>query len=92
MTTRYRCEGCNQIIDYACLLEAPHPFDKNDVIRGCPLCLQCEDGFTAICDADGCESIAGCGWSSEHGYRRTCFDHSCFKPTPSPPPAESPAQ
>jgi hypothetical protein len=28
-----------------------------------------------LCDEPGCFNGAGCGWSSENGYRRTCYEH-----------------
>ena len=28
-----------------------------------------------ICDHDGCYSEANCGWPSDEGYRRTCYEH-----------------
>lgn len=73
---RVRCDGCNQIVEQDDLLEAAHPFAPNDIIHGCPICRQCEDGFTAVCDEGACEALASCGWPSEAGYRRTCYEHS----------------
>ena len=32
-----------------------------------------------ICDEPGCFKPATCGWPSENGYRRTCYEHSNFE-------------
>ena len=32
-----------------------------------------------MCDEPGCFDHAGCGFPTENGYRRTCYDHSDFK-------------
>lgn len=34
--------------------------------------------FAQICDEPGCFEYASCGWPSENGYRRTCYNHSKF--------------
>mgnify|MGYP006289681555 FL=1 len=45
--------------------------------------LMKKNGFIAdtmgtICDEPGCLNEAGSGWSSDTGYRVTCFEHSAF--------------
>ena len=45
--------------------------------------LMMKNGFIAdtmgpICDEPGCLNEAGSGWSSDTGYRVTCFEHSAF--------------
>lgn len=30
------------------------------------------------CDEPGCTREGGCGWPTDGGYRRTCYEHSCF--------------
>ena len=36
-------------------------------------------GVLNMCDEPGCFDHAGCGFPTENGYRRTCYDHSDFK-------------
>lgn len=31
-----------------------------------------------FCDEPGCGKQNTCGWNSDSGYRRTCFEHSRF--------------
>ena len=45
------------------------------VVAQCPQC-GCVEQFTNVCDEAGCRRRAGCGWPSENGYRRTCYEHS----------------
>lgn len=35
--------------------------------------------FSSVCDEPGCFRYATCGWPSETGYRRTCYEHSDFE-------------
>ena len=74
-----RCNECNEISLEADLLVAQSPFDKNDDIVGCPLCLSAE-GFEEICDEPCCEARASCGYPTKDGgyggYRRTCHRHA----------------
>jgi hypothetical protein len=35
--------------------------------------------FSNVCDEPGCFRYASCGWPSEAGYRRTCYEHSKFE-------------
>lgn len=35
--------------------------------------------FSNVCDEPGCFRYASCGWPSEAGYRRTCYEHSNFE-------------
>jgi len=55
-------------------LEAPHPFIKDEKIRGCPVCLHPQDFFLA-CDEPGCWRQADCGTPTTDGYRQTCGRH-----------------
>jgi len=36
-------------------------------------------GVLNMCDEPGCFDNAGCGFPTENGYRRTCYNHSDFK-------------
>lgn len=35
--------------------------------------------FAGVCDEPGCFKYATCGWPSDNGYRRTCYEHSNFE-------------
>lgn len=34
--------------------------------------------FANVCDEPGCFRNASCGWPSDEGYRRTCYEHSNY--------------
>ena len=34
--------------------------------------------YSGVCDETGCFEYATCGWPSDNGYRRTCYQHSNF--------------
>lgn len=55
---------------------APNPFDKNDIILGCPRCKSVES-MAQLCDEDGCRQIATCGMpvNDKREYVRVCGDH-----------------
>ena len=71
---RFRCEVCDAIIPKGELMSAPSPFDPEDIIYGCPQCKSVA-GFDEVCDEPGCVKPSSCGFQSEAGYRRTCYDH-----------------
>lgn len=76
--SKFRCDECEAIHQAVDLLVAPNPFDSQDVISGCPDCKSVGQ-FTEICDEPECKREAGCGFPTENGYRRTCYQHSDFK-------------
>ena len=45
---KWRCDGCDSIVDDNALLRAVNPFDNRLFVYGCP---ECKDvgGFTEIC-------------------------------------------
>jgi hypothetical protein len=78
MTTRWKCTECETISNSKDLLTAKNPFEPEWEIVGCPKCksAQC---FVEACDEPECKLDASCGFPTEAGYRRTCYDHSEFK-------------
>lgn len=70
-----RCNACDHKMDPAALLTAVNPFDPADTIYGCPMCFQCTEGFTKLCDEPRCRDDAETGWSHPDGYRTTCCKH-----------------
>jgi len=73
----WECKACSAICEEPALLTAPSPFDAADTLYACPACKSVE-GFNEICDEPGCRKHASCGFPTDGGYRRTCFDHSDF--------------
>lgn len=75
---RWKCKQCDHICRSADLLHAPHPFDKDDVVVGCPNCKSV-DSFTAACDVDGCRHESSSGTpttdGSYGGYTYRCHEH-----------------
>jgi hypothetical protein len=35
--------------------------------------------FALLCDEPGCYTGVSCGFPTDNGYRRTCYEHSSFK-------------
>jgi len=75
---RWQCDECEKIYLESDLLTAPNPFEPDFTITGCPHCKSVEC-FTEICDEPECTQPASCGFPTDNGYRRTCFEHSEFK-------------
>ena len=75
ISRRWQCDSCNAVSLEAELLRAPSPFDPDDELVGCPTCKSCE-GFTELCEIDGCEMPATCGGPVGGIYRRTCGPHA----------------
>jgi len=75
---RCKCTECGRVIPTSKMLIAPHPFDSDDIVSGCPHCQSIEK-FVLLCDVHGCSEIASCGWPSEDGYRATCYNHKDYK-------------
>jgi len=78
---RFRCKACDEVTPYSALLKAPSPFDASDTLTACPVCKQCDVVFELLCDEDGCNDDATCGWHTGDnadqwgGYRNTCGRH-----------------
>ena len=72
---RWRCKSCDQITIHDGLLTGPSPFDKDDLLVGCPNCKQCAEGFSLVCDEPECGMDASCGYPTDGGYRQTCYTH-----------------
>jgi hypothetical protein len=70
-----RCNACDHEMSIRSLLTATNPFDPADTIYGCPHCCQCTEGFTMLCDENGCHRDVTSGWPSPAGYRHTCHIH-----------------
>lgn len=74
---RFNCTACGTWMGTEHEIDrVPDPKPGSDMIWNvCPHCRAAEQ-FYSICDEPGCDKTAGCGWPSDEGYRRTCFDHS----------------
>jgi hypothetical protein len=73
---RFACELCAACVPEDEVLYSPNPFtaDPDDRIRGCPQCRAVET-LVELCDEDGCNEQATCGFPTASGYRRTCGRH-----------------
>lgn len=75
-TTKVCCE------DYSCgwhglfkeVLVAPHPFEEDGLIHGCPNCRE-TNVILEACEEPDCWKPSTCGTPTESGYRRTCDEH-----------------
>lgn len=72
-TRRSLCEECGWHGNGDDLLSAPHPFDDEATIRGCPECLGVN--LTFACDDEGCPKRPEVGTPTPDGYRWTCGEH-----------------
>jgi len=67
--SKCKWEGTNEDV-----LKAPNPFDENDLLWGCPKCLQVNT-LVLACDESGCWEFATCGTPTEREYANTCYEH-----------------
>lgn len=74
MKDRWQCRECDNIVLRSDMLMAANPFEPTGVLYGCPQCKEV-NSWREVCDEDGCDREAACGWPTPDGYRRTCFDH-----------------
>lgn len=73
MTQRWICQDCRACWPEAELLTAPHPFDYEALICGCPGCLGLD--LVRACDEPDCGRESRMGTPTPDGYRRTCYEH-----------------
>lgn len=79
---RWQCSECRHISLESALLTEPSPFDPQDTLMACPVCLSVAGiEFKELCDEPGCDKRATCGFPAGDefgGYRRTCIGHANF--------------
>ena len=73
---KVKCRECNWKGFYRDLLRATNPFNRHDMLMGCPDCKDIYELFYDICDEKGCWNNASIGFPTKNGYRRTCFKHN----------------
>ena len=79
-TERCKCRECSWRGSRIELLTAPHQFDPEDTVHGCPQCL-CVDSYEYVCEADGCWQFPSIGQTHPDGvYRFTCTKHQNWAP------------
>ena len=74
MELEWKCNECDGFFKNSEFLRAPNPFNGDLEILGCCLCGNV-DGFTNICDEEGCNSEATTGRQYADVYRRNCHKH-----------------
>jgi threonine dehydrogenase-like Zn-dependent dehydrogenase len=78
---QWKCNTCGSVVADDSLLFAPSPFNPDNTLIGCPECLECDEGFTMLCDEPGCLKPVSCGWHTGNdsdefgGGRNTCGKH-----------------
>jgi len=70
----FRCTECEWCGNEGEIVRFSDP-ESDQVWSVCPQCRAAEQ-FENICDEPGCKKVASCGWPSDGGYRRTCYDHA----------------
>jgi hypothetical protein len=70
-----RTRRCKWVGTESELLVAPHPFEAEGTIHGCPLC-KTVDNYAPLCDEEGCLETATCGTPVQGDYRTTCNKHA----------------
>ncbi len=73
-TLLFRCKECDWRGDESEIIRFDDPELKGNTWNICPRCRTAEN-FENLCDEPGCGRVAGCGWPSSDGYRRTCYKH-----------------
>lgn len=71
----WKCRLCNDAMEDGEILKAPSPFNKTDILHGCPTCGEA-NSFVLLCDEDDCTNEAECGTPTPNGYRQTCGRHT----------------
>jgi len=56
-------------------LTAQNPFEKDEIIHGCPECKTVES-IRCACEHPGCWEPVTCGTPTRDGYKNTCGDHA----------------
>lgn len=82
---RLRCSDhrCDWQGEEDLVLIAPHPFQPEETIQGCPACREIGT-LQLVCDEPDCWQPCSCGTPTpDGGYRRTCFWH---RPSDGPKP------
>lgn len=74
MDARWLCDDCLWIAKEGDVLKAPHPFEKGEIIWGCPMCQGLT--LTRACDREGCTRRATVGTPWTDRYWSTCYDHA----------------
>lgn len=75
MLDKSLCQECDWHGMLSEALTAPHPFDPEDTVLGCPQCLSVSSLIVA-CDEPECWKPATCGTPMAEGpYRSTCGNH-----------------
>ena len=69
-----KCVDCGWIGLEEQLLKGASPFNPQEALCGCPLCLGVEC-FVVLCDETGCTRECTCGTPTLDGYRSTCGRH-----------------
>jgi hypothetical protein len=70
----FRCKECGWSGEEKAIIQFPDPDQASNLWNICPECRSAES-FENVCDEPGCTRVAGCGWPSPSGYRRTCYEH-----------------
>jgi hypothetical protein len=70
----FECRECSWRGEQDEIIQFADPEMAGNSWRICPNC-RCAECFDNMCDEPGCQLVAGCGWPSPDGYRRTCYDH-----------------
>jgi hypothetical protein len=69
------CDNCNWRGDAEEVLEAPNPFEPDDLLIACPKCKTVNE-ISCACIADNCWKPASCGTPTVGGYIHTCGKHA----------------
>lgn len=75
--TLWRCQECGWRGGSEEIIQFADPVLEGNTWAICPNCRHAEC-FDNMCDEPACDKVAGCGWPSPEGYRRTCYEHSSF--------------
>ena len=75
---KWYCTDCSNTCNDR--LAAPHPFDTESEIYGCPHCLGVD--LTRACQVHECDKPASSGHPRAYGFRYicTCWEHSPANP------------
>ena len=75
---KFKCKECGAIVAHDRVPEAVNPFNRHEMIFGCPECREVNSLIRA-CDVDGCNEVSSCVLRQDEitdtDYRFVCSFH-----------------
>ena len=70
---KYKCVDCDSVYRYIEALIAEHPFNRKEIVIGCPECCGLNNGMA--CQVVNCKRMSQAGINHDGRYRHVCASH-----------------